>query len=697
MHKAFYMNFQYTMTSLLVALMAGIFFVDESPAQPSSPYHQGLEQLYRGQVEEALDTWETNYSEESRVDARIGFEYIRIITEREFNDRFETATEMYYKALMNGSGTNSRIAVRQEIERLKAIVGDGIYRQWTEWWEQENSRQLRSDIRGFWIQLDPTPARTVNERLIEHWQRIAVARERFTKNSSTIFGTDERAMIFVRYGEPDRVQNGLITLQELDVKPWLQRQIIRRDNRRSDHTETGRPENEPEMPQLQEESLEFVIYDYHRYPEFEVWFYDEIAVESNEPVPFLFGTNARTDQFELVSSVEDFIPETAFNTSVFEDRDMATFTRAGITPAIILQMLYYEQLSSVDSFFEERLNSLRDDILEQGREAFSGLDLQFRDESASLVRQRVSAAPRQISTIESHVPAIPLDVYQYRFLDEEQNPYIVTFLESNPREAFMIDFTRSESPGRDISTEELRNAGNVSSLLPDYSLLHSLQKYDDSWDVIDRSTEDPSFTLERNPFRPGALTVFRSAHNSRAQQSASVELENMNEDSAPPAWETPYPKSTRGLGSTHFRQPAPLNADPDSLQMADLVLGYGIEETDDEGQLFPFNVANNQTIPWQETLALHIEVYNLGIQDNGFSRFELTYRILPIDERGRVLTDQSEFVLTLNFTSETNRLVEDLEIETADLRPGLYELRVSVTDIQTGQTQNRNTRFEVLD
>jgi hypothetical protein len=68
-----------------------------------------------------------------------------------------------------------------------------------------------------------------------------------------------------------------------------------------------------------------------------------------------------------------------------------------------------------------------------------------------------------------------------------------------------------------------------------------------------------------------------------------------------------------------------------------------------------------------------------------------------VDESGRVLTDQSEFILTLNFTSEENRLVENLEIETADLMPGLYELRVQISDVNTGQQVERQTRFEVLD
>jgi len=680
---------------IVVCVVASWFSgVEILQAQPASAYQQGMEQLYRGDVNEALAFWEANYAEHTRVDARIGFEYMRIVTERNFDERFETATEMYYQALLNGTGANSRIAVRQEIERLKPIVGDGMYRQWTDWWDKEKT-ELRSDIRGYWIRLDPTPARAVNERLIEHWQRIAEARNRYTKNSSTIYGTDERALVFVRYGEPDRVQSGLLTLQDMNIKPWLERQIVRRQSNMSDDVGGGEYDEE-RLPQIQQQTLEFILYENHRYPEYEIWFYDDIVVSGESSVPFIFGTNIRNDQFEMLSTIEEFIPERAYSIKPFEERDMVQFTRAGLTPALILQMLYYEQLSSIDSFFEQRLNSLRDVVLEQERGVFSGIDVEFKKESAELIHQQELQAPRQLSTLESKIPSVPVDVYQYRFLDSNQTPVLVTFIESDPREAFMIDFTRNRNDT--VSLNMIQSADNISGILPQYQLQHSLQTYNDSWELTGRETAEPAFSIQRNPFRAGASSVFQSKHTGRAQKSASSEIKSSDDTTVGPAFDTPYPESTRGLGSVHYREPEPLSPNPDSLQAADLVLGYGIgrEEISDEA-MFPFYVANNQTIPWQETLALHFEVYNLEVQPNGFSRFELTYRILPVDESGRVLTDQSEFILTLNFTSEENRLVENLEIETADLMPGLYELRVQISDVNTGQQVERQTRFEVLD
>lgn len=654
-------------------------------AQSQTPYQRGLELLYQGQTEQALDIWEDYYENSQRVDSRVGFHFMEVVTAQEVSDRYDSATKMYHKSLSNGVGANSRIALRQEIERLKPIIGDGIFRQWLDWWEDEN-RKLFSDMSGFWVQLDPTPATEVNERLIEHWQRIASARSQFTRNSSAIYGTDERALIFVRYGSPDRVSRGILTLQDLNVKPWLQRQIIPRER-----DQVEQIFEEELSVERQAEILENAVYDFHRYPEYEIWFYDSLSDEVEGTIPFIFGTNVNTQEFQLQSSIDNFIPERAFNPEEHRDEELAEFARYGITPALMLQMLYYEQLVKVDPYFENRLNSMKDVLLEQGMEALHGLDLSMKSESIEIINRRYNHAARQISSFKSRVPEISVGVYQYRFLDEDQNPYLITFLESDPKEAFLIDFNRNRPS--DISLEEIENSENTEDLLPNYDLSHSLQFYDQEWNVTQRVKESTPIRLQRNTARDVSYTVYEFPHTERESQSASVQLMNSDEESSP-VYKTPYPKELRGLGSKHFRQSEPLKSNPDSLQFADLVLGYQMQEN--SGSLFSFVVANDQVIPWQETLVLHFEVYNLRMQQNGFSQFELTYRILPVDEQGEVDTEMTEFVLTLNFTSEEARLIEDLEIETADLQPGLYELRVQVRDVNTEQEKSRSTRFEVV-
>ena len=677
-------------SQFITVVTLSTIFTFSAVAQSQLTYDRGMEELHRGNISQALDLWYNNYSEDGResVDSRIGFEYIRVVTERRMSSYYQPATEMYYRALVNGGGNESRVAIRQEIDRLEPIVGEGIYRQWLEWWEQRK-HIIGTDIRGYWVQKDPTPAQDVNERLIEHWERIAYARQHFRKNRSTVFGTDDRALIYIRYGEPDRKSIGILTLQSENIKPWLQRQLnpgldTALESRRDAETPGGQRERI--------EILQEAIYEFHRYPEYEIWIYDHLVPNQSDPIIYLFGTDIRSDEFRLQTGLDDFIPERAYNMERSRDDDSVEFTRAGITPALMLQLLYYEQLVRVDPFFEDRLNDLRDRVLEQGLQAFREMDKDFKAESRQLVNQRKLQVPQDRSSYEDIIPRIPFQVYQYRYLDSEQNPMIMTFIESSAQEAFRIDFHRNN--GRSEERDEIPNGVNLLEEFSYYELKHTLQSYDRRWSLTNLLEDTPPLYYSRSSPDATTITFFQLPHNHRAQMAASVQLNNYDPDSRS-IQESPFAPEVRGWNKFQYRQPSPLKSHSDSLEVADLVLGYpdslGVTEP------FAFRVANDQIIPFGETLLLHFEVYHLKRMSTGFTQFELTYRILPVDDEGNVLKDQTEFILTLNFTNEELHVVEDLEIETADLTPGLYQLVVQIVDMETEQSKERSIRFEVMD
>jgi len=677
---------------LIAAVIIFLPFVEAIQAQPQRAYERGLEELYRNNVTRALDIWYEAYEGDGSVDSRIGFDYIKEVTDRGLVEYYDQATELYYRAISDGEGMESRVAIRKEIDRMRPIVGEGIYRQWDEWWGEENPK-LSVDMRGYWIQEDPTPSRTANERLIEHWQRISEAQDRFRKNNNTVFNTDDRALIYIRYGEPDRIRNGILTLQSSNIREWLKNQV--NPYTRSEREEmSGQDDHEREFAEnIQIDRLQDSIYEFHQYPEYEIWFYEGVTAESSEPLIFVFGTDADSDEFRLQRSVESLIPERAYNPERERMGDSIEFTRAGLTPALMLQLMYYEQLAQTESFFQERLTTLRDRVLEQGAQAFRGLDLEFRSESADLLNSRIGNSPVTRSTYADQIPSIPIDVYQYRFLNEDLEPVIMTFIESSARESFMIDYHRNRGQ-YDVDESMLSNGRDVSEIFNYYELNHLLKEYDESWNTIKTETHNPPLILDRGEGRSNSRTIIESEHRGRMNVAASAELMNFNPDTRA-VYETPYNPALRGLGKVQVRQPEPLVSHPDSLEMADLILGY--QKTDQYTEPFPFIVANERVVPFEETLVLHFEVYNLANREDGFTHFELTYRILPVDDSGRVLTDQTEFILTLNFVNEHRQVEEDLEIETAELSPGLYDLQVVVEDMVTGQQSNRSVRFEVVE
>lgn len=658
-------------------------------AQPQAAFERGTEELHQGNINEALDIWHEAYQGREEIDSRIGFEYIRTVAKHDLRSYYETATSFYYRALVDGSGQQSRVAVKQEIDRLAPVVGEGIYRQWNQWW-QKKPASLGSDMRGYWVQQDPTPSKITNERLIEHWKRIVQSKSRFTKNSSTIYGSDDRALIYIRYGEPDRVRSGILTLQSSNIRPWLENQL-------QQPVSKDEMEGQPKDPEVRDAELTNrlldIMYRYHQYPEFEIWFYENLHTSQQEPIIFLFGTDVSTNRFSLQTSLEDFIPERAFNSERerSEDEEL-NFTRAGITPALMLQLIYYEQLAQADPFFESRINDLKSDVLEQGLKAYRGMDLQFRTESHDMVNRKITEAPVEKSTFEDDLPHIPFQVHHYRFIDPETGPSILTYIESSPQEAILIDYYRNRS--QNATADSLLFGANVLDQLPYYELNHNLQTYNTDWTISESSTDTPALIIEKNASGPVSRTYVITEHTKKNNQSASVELINLNPDSKS-VNDTLFPPTLRGRNKMQFRQPEPLAQNEDSLELADLVLGFQDEEN--RTPPYSFTVANDQLVPFGKTLILHFEVYNLARMNSGFTRFELTYRIFPIDDDGNLLSDQTEFILTLNFTNEETTVIEDLEIETAGLGPGLYELILQITDTETLQDKERAIRFEVLD
>lgn len=672
--------------SVQVFILCFLLHANTVLGQVQQAYERGMEELYRENVSQALDIWYDSYEQSDLVDSRIGIEFIRVVSANKMRSYYEPATEVYYRALTDGDGMQSQVALRREIERLKPVIGDGIFRQWMNWWDQENP-ELGSDMKGFWVQNDPTPANPTNERLIEHWQRIAEAKERFNKNEQTVYGTDERALIYIRYGDPARTKNGILTLQSFNIRNWLENQLAP-DSPDENRSRGNMEDTDFEVMQ----KLQDAIYEFHRYPEYEVWFYDEVVDSQEQPIIFLFGTDVRNDEFSLQTSLEDFIPERAFHVDNEEDEETLNFTRAGITPALILQLLYYEQLAQVDDFFVQRLNELQTQILDQGIEAFQGMDLAFQTESQQIINQQVNKAPIQKSTYADLIPRIPLNVYQYRFLSDSLEPEILTYVESSAQEAFLIDYNRSE--GRSLLQTDLQEGYDILDKQTYYELNHNLQAYNDSWEVLVNRTDEPPLIITRPTTEQISTSAFRQPHFGKTFQSVSVELMNYNPDSET-LFETPFPPELRGWNKQQYRQPEPLKSHSDTLEVSDLILGFN--DGDNVTEPFSFKVANNKLIPFGETLLLHFEVYNLMEQADGFTHFEMTYRILPVNDQGQVLTDQTEFVLTLNFTNETSVVKEDLEIETTQLNPGLYELVVSILDTESNQTKERKIRFDVVE
>ena len=269
------------------------------------PYERGMALVALGDVEGALTLWVSardSLSAEGAEDARIGTAFIRAVTESELERFEEIATVMFYWGFSGVATERTRDEILAEGRRTFTLADSTA----VEYWDaigQQNAGGLALAIKRFWIERDPTPATLLNERLIEHWRRIADARRDFVYNHSSAYGTDDRGTFFVKYGLPDRVTRGHLRVSESE--------------RRSMNLPVD------------------YIARFDQQPQYEIWRY--ATMHPGEFTYFLFGNTDGTGPFRHVQGLHEILSPSA--------RTSGEARYGGIRAQYYLEFFYYEDLA----------------------------------------------------------------------------------------------------------------------------------------------------------------------------------------------------------------------------------------------------------------------------------------------------------------------------------------------------------------
>ncbi|MFQ5752441.1 MAG: GWxTD domain-containing protein, partial [bacterium] len=173
-------------------------------------YQQGMELRDSGNWEEALKIWLTakdSSGAQSQPDPRIGMAFIELATQKQATDYYEQASKIYFWGFAQKNINQYKKEIHQEIERIAPLLSKEESALWFKYLDRGDAGLLNK-IKGFWIKKDPIPTSEINERLIEHWERIAFAKEKFNVENTTVYATDDRGLVFVKYGAPDKKYTG---------------------------------------------------------------------------------------------------------------------------------------------------------------------------------------------------------------------------------------------------------------------------------------------------------------------------------------------------------------------------------------------------------------------------------------------------------------------------------------------------------
>ena len=156
-----------------------------NPAHKDAMWRLG--QLYRtlSRTDQAARTLSRLMQTQGTNQRQYMLELAEVYLERKNYEKAETLFETY----LTGLSTRERTPY----EDISLLASE----RETEAFKQAKDRQVL--LQQFWKRRDPTPITDVNERRVEHFRRVAYAREHF---GSAVFPWDRRGEIYVRYGTP---------------------------------------------------------------------------------------------------------------------------------------------------------------------------------------------------------------------------------------------------------------------------------------------------------------------------------------------------------------------------------------------------------------------------------------------------------------------------------------------------------------
>lgn len=645
------------LAAVLGATPGAAFVPGQAPGDPEPGldlYERGRVLADQGRWREALDLWEEardDLSARSVRDPRIGLGYVELATLHEASDLYGTASSMLLWGLSGDPVEGSGTVLREELERVRLILPDEERRRW-ETLDDVSDGELALRLKRFWVEKDPTPVTPENERVIEHWRRIHEARRRFVYNTSSPIGTDDRGVVFLRFGEPPRTDRGSLGASESEMRLRL--------------PGTRHSEDRARLRQ------------YDTNPQYEVWVYDRLNDEGF--TYFLFGNIDGTGPFELVDGVHELIPPAARSAA------SARATAGGVPAKHYLQLFYYQDLSVVGGHFARRFGEL---------ERLWNLYTERRRSYVSAT----GAAPQESE----------LEALEFRFQDEDvyapPNPPRVPVLsefEGRARDEVVAQMVRTLSDD-DVPllmvlstsapriTADRRDAFRQELDLPGWIMRHALIVRDEKLDEVGRLVQpvDPrradvaTFVLRHVP-RPLHLTV-----TARTLQEAPPGDEGV------PAPDT-LVASSRLPGQVHLVPEAPLDPDTARFEMSDLLTGTPIPPgLDLEG--IPFEVLPARTLWRRDPLRVYLELYHLARAPDGGTDVVARFEVVPLTDEGEVDPDRTPIVLDdVRLAPESSTYREFFDIALRDQEPGRYRLEVEVVDRIRDQRRLRTAELRLV-
>lgn len=670
----------------ILSIVVGIFFsFSASQSDPKINYYErGLELKKQGQYEAALDIWSDAKDTLAEPSYKIGRAYIELAVEQELKEYYKLASEMYMWGLTSSNVDSSKTVLLRDIEFINSLFSFKQFKELKNKAEASDA-SIYNELYEFWKRNDPTPLTDYNERLLEHWQRVVYGWEHFKRPNRDEM--DDRGDLYIRYGKPDYTRSGQLNYNSGTVNFLLDQRMTGRLDPFEAESEFYR-----EAMRTMQFNLEARIRTLHNYPQYKIWIYENLVDKPDHTV-FIFGSTGG-EVYTRKNAVEDFIPSSAFRQekitqqSLFMQQqsmlsneqdggEQARIPDVRITPALIMQLMYYRQFSALDPYFAEAFEKMNRRYTDVTTRIPGSLARQFESTNIGELLRLQSQPPRQMSSYLREKAILPVRFYTYRFINESNQPYYKVFVNSDVADAGYFDYLK-------------KNNNIDNNLWNNYELRMGAQLLDEDRQVLSEAQNYISLNANNTENVQSSFDLIPSEGGQQIR--AAVALYDSTADPRQIAEDNIFEAGLTAIGEISREIADPLQLQ--ELEMSDIILGYG--STLKRNANIPFRIAHDRVVPQGESLKLYYEIYHLTQNADGLGRFTFEYEISAITKTLFIpKKEKSDLSITINNETDHSRFTNSLEIQTANLKPGKYELQITVRDLVNGEEIDRTIEFEI--
>lgn len=592
------------------------------------------------------------------IDAETTVDLAEKVVAYEGKKYYYLAEQLYYKALNAESKNPKSELILREAQKVLPLLSDREREQWENKIEA-GAPSLAHDLKMFWKLRDPVVSTPLNERLTEHWARIAHARNEFTKDDNTVFGTDDRGTIYIKYGEPSYKRDGMLSFSNTEIRSMLYDLSFHKGG----------------ISPREMFNLNMAIKQQYMPRYYEVWVYKNL--DTRRPTLFIFGESAERGTFGLRESVEEFIPREAFRMGITSSWRFDTGAR-GLSAGPFLQMGLYNQLSTVDIYFGRQLAEYDQNWLNylNGHFDFSSLKMMNNRQRAERELRRLQQeAPGTQSTLAKNLDFVKHYYRTFRFLNNQYEPVTKIFIYSEPN---------MELVGKHTKIFQHQN--------PRYYVKQSAV-------LLDPSASTLFTDHKETPIEQGGPEVSHAGALLEIPSSVFSDLDTMHKlilsseiNRKPDHADAPV---TTIASSTNIPDKiTTLSTKSGSLQISDLIWGFKDAGKNHPIEELDFFIPSENRIPKGKNFAMYFEAYNLDGNRDAIFDFQMEYSIHRVKRRKLIDTG---IRLTLNFGSMEPTSKETLEVETSDLEEGKYLITCNFKLPDREESVERTVEFEIVD